>query len=177
MGDLGTRSISAWFVASDLTRSFTTVPLRPVVGVGLDYASGDSDPADDVAGTFHQLFPLGHAYAGYMDYLGRQNLVEARAVLTANPTSTIQTRGSLHHFMRASTDDAAYNVGGGVLKESWGDERAIGSEVDLTASYRANRHTRLEVGYGHFQPGHFLSRSASGSVDSDWVYASTSFTF
>lgn len=176
-GDLGSRNIAAWFVATDITRSFAAAPLRPTVGLGFDYASGDSDPADDKAGTFHQLFPLGYAYAGYMDLVGRQNLIEARAVATANPTAAIQTRAALHHFMRATTSDAAYNVGGGVLREDWSDDRAIGSELNLTAAYRLNRHTRLELGYGHFVPADFLTGSPAGAEDSDWGFVSTSFTF
>jgi hypothetical protein len=176
-GSLAEQDIRAWFVASDLTQALTSLPLRPTVGIGFDYASGDSDTADDVVGTFHQLFPLGHAYAGYMDLLGRQNLMEARAVLSSAPIPPVALRAAVHHFMRAETADAAYNVGGGVFRAAAGDERSIGTEIDLTAGYRLNPHLRLEVGVGHFRPGDFMTGTGGGAAKSNWAYASSAFTF
>jgi hypothetical protein len=176
-GSLGASDVAAWFVASDLTRSFPNTPLKPTATVGFDYASGDADRADGMVGTFHQLYPLGHAYAGYMDLLGRQNLIEARAVLTAAPIAPVSLRASVNRFLRADLGDAAYNVGGGVLRPALGTERAIGTEMDLTSTWQLNRHTRIELGYGHFWPGAFLTGSAAGAVGSDWGYASTAFTF
>ena len=176
-GSLGASDVAAWFMASDLTRSFPTAALKPTATIGFDYASGDETRADSVVGTFHQLYPLGHAYAGFMDVLGRQNLIEARGVLTAAPTALWSARASVHRFLRASLGDGAYNVGGGVLRPALGDERAIGTELDLTTAYQMNRYTRFEIGYGHFWPGAFLTGSAAGAVGSDWGYASTAFTF
>jgi hypothetical protein len=164
-------------MASDVTRSFPGVPLRPTAALGLDYASGDGDRADDVVGTFHQLYPLGYAYVGFMDVLGRQNLIEARTVLTAAPTAVWTARASVHRFLRASLGDAAYNNAGGVLRPTLGTERVLGTELNLTSAYQVNRHTRVELGYGHFWPGAFLTGSAAGAVGSDWGYASTAFTF
>jgi hypothetical protein len=178
-GSLGASDVGAWFAASDLTRSFPNAPLKPTATVGFDYASGDADRADDVVGTFHQLYPLGHAYAGYMDLLGRQNLIEARGVLTAAPIAALALRASVHRFLRAELGDGAYNVAGGVLRPALGTERAIGTELDLTSGWQLNRHTRIELGYGHFWPGAFLTGSSGtpGAVGSDWGYASTGFTF
>jgi hypothetical protein len=177
-GTLADETISAFFVASDITRSFAALWSRPTLGVGLDYASGDDAPEDGRAGTFHQLFPLAHAFAGYMDILGRQNLTEIRAVATAAPAAPLQLRLSGHHFLRASDADGAYAVGGGELRPAAGlAERSIGSEVDMLATFRASPHSRLEVGYGHFFPGAFMTESASGATGSDWVYAAVVFTF
>jgi hypothetical protein len=177
-GTLGDDDISAFFVASDLTRSFAETPLRPTVGVGLDYASGDGDAEDGTSGTFNQLFPLGHAFAGYMDVLGRQNLIEIRGVATATPIAPLQLRLSGHRFLRASVEDAAYNLGGGVLRAPSGSpERAIGTEIDALATYRASQHSRLELGYGHFFPGAFMGETPGGAADSDWGYAAVILTF
>jgi hypothetical protein len=176
-GALGENDISAWFMASDLTRSFPTLPLKPAATLGFDYSSGDADRADGVVGTFHQLYPLGYAFVGFMDVLGRQNLIEARGVVTASPTPTLTARASVHRFLRADAGDAAYNVGGGVLRPAVGGERAIGTELNLTSGYQLNRYARIELGYGHFWPGAFMTGSAAGAVGSDWGYASTAFTF
>lgn len=176
-GSLADSDVRAWFVASDLTYSAASLPLRPGFTLGLDYSSGDADPGDGVAGTFHQLYPLGHAYAGYMDLLGRQNLVEARAVVSSTPIPPVTLRAALHHFLRAEKGDAVYNVGGGVFRPAAGDERSIGSEINVTAGYRLDAHTRMEVGFGHFRPGSFMTGNGSGASSSNWLYASTAFTF
>jgi hypothetical protein len=177
-GSLGGRTISAWFLASDLSRTFATLPARPTATLGLDYASGDADPTDARVGTFHQLFPLGHAYAGHMDLLGRQNLIEARGVLSATLTPRLRARAAAHRFLRARSEDAAYNVAGGVLSAPSGVRaRGVGSEVDLSATARLRRHLRVEAGYAHFAPAAFLLRALPGSRPSDWVYAATTFTF
>ena len=177
-GTLADETISAFFVASDLTRSFADLWTRPTLGIGLDYSSGDGAPGDGRAGTFHQLFPLAHAFAGYMDILGRQNLAEIRAVATATPATPLQLRVSGHHFLRASDADGAYAAGGGELRAPSGAaERWIGSEVDVLAIYRASPHSRLEVGYGHFFPGEFMTETAGGATDSDWVYTAIVLTF
>lgn len=177
MGTLADLDIAAWFVASDLIQSFPAARIKPTLGFGFDWASGDGDPADGTVGTFHQLYPLGHAYVGYMDLLGRQNMVEARVVATAAPTPALSTRASLHRFRRASSADAVYGVAGAVFTRSPGTERAIGTELDLTAAYKVNRHTKIDVGYGHFAPGAFMTGSTAGAVASDWGFVASTFTF
>jgi hypothetical protein len=177
-GHVGADRLSAWFVATDLTRAFTQLPLRPSFSVGADVASGDNAPGDGVSGTFGQLYPLAHAYAGFMDVLGRQNLTELRAVMSLVLPPGVQLRVSAHDFARATRGDAIYGVSGGVLRPAApNSSRAIGRELDITAGYRIGRHLRLDVGYGHFNPATVLRLSSAGAVPSDWAFASTSFTF
>jgi Alginate export len=42
--------------------------LSPRVNLEFDYASGDQKPGGNV-GTFNQLFPNGHSYLGYIQYI------------------------------------------------------------------------------------------------------------
>ena len=46
--------------------------------------SGDDEPGGDVE-TFNQLFPLGHAYFGYIDLIGRQNALDLHFDLKVAP--------------------------------------------------------------------------------------------
>lgn len=176
-GAIAEHEISAWFVASDLIKSFPAAKAKPSLGIGFDVASGDGDPTDDVVGTFHQLYPLGHAYLGYMDLLGRQNMIEARVVTTVAPTRALSGRAALHRFLRASTADAVYGVTGAISSAGPGMARAVGTELDLTAAYKVDRHAKIDVGYGHFDPGAFLEGGAAGAASSDWAFVSTTLTF
>jgi len=176
-GDLADRDVRAWFVASDVSRSFAALLLQPAITVGFDWASGDQgDPAE--SGTFQPPFPLGHAYAGYADVLGRQNLVETRGVLVVNPDPRVQVRLAGHLFDRASRADGTYDAGGGLI-EAANDrrEKRIGAEVDLTSGVRIDRRTRVEVGYGRFTPGEFLTGRPAGARTINWGFASVSYTF
>ena len=57
------------------------------------------------------------------------------------------------------------------------DDGGSVAALDLTAGYRIDRYRRLEVGYGHFRPAGYLQGAPAGAVASNWVYASSSFTF
>jgi hypothetical protein len=177
-GELADRTIRAWFVATDLSRRFEGVPLTPTLTLGADYASGDGDPGDGRTGTFHQLFPLGHAYLGYTDVLGRQNLVELRGVIEGSLSPRARARVAVHHFERASLHDAVYTVGGSILEPATGHAgRSIGDEFNLSGTFQLHRHTRLEAGYGRFVPATVLLAREGGANPFDWAFVSASFTF
>jgi len=177
-GELGERRTSAWYLAGDLGRSFPDAPLAPTLTAGFDWASGDDDPTDDEAGTFHPLYALSHGFAGYTDVVERQNLLEMRAVVTLAPARGTRARIAGHHFLRASPGDAAYAGGGAILRPADGSrERAIGSELDVTIVHRVGRHVQVEVGYGRFVPGRFLTERPGGATSVDWGFTSMAFTF
>ena len=61
--------------------------LSPRVYLEFDYASGDSRPGGNV-GTFNQLFPSAHGFLGYMDYIGRQNIISTGGAVLRPGTET-----------------------------------------------------------------------------------------
>jgi hypothetical protein len=177
-GRLAGERVGAWFVASELARAFPAAPLKPVLAVGADYASGDARPGDGRAGTFHQLFPLAHAYAGFMDVLGRQNLGELRAVASGTLPHRVAVRVAGHHFARAERADALYGAAGAALRPAASSGgRSIGDEVDVTAGRRFGRHLKLDAGYGHFIPAAGLRRSSAGATPSDWGFLGATLTY
>jgi hypothetical protein len=177
-GSIADRSIRAGFVAADASRRFSAAPLRPTVTIGADASSGNGGGDPTRLGTFHQLYPLGHAYTGRTDVLGRQNLLEARIVLEGTAAPDLRIRASGHQFGRSSLADGAYAVNGALLEPAGGRaERAIGRELDLSATYQPTRHLRMEAGYGRFAPGPFLRERSAGAMDVDWVFLSAAYTF
>jgi hypothetical protein len=176
-------SISAYSIATEGGFTFAQVPLMPRVYLGFDYASGDDDPADSDKQTFNQLFPLGHAYFGYVDAIGRQNIIDlhpgAELALLANKSwaKKLWLRGDYHLFWRASDSDAVYNAAGGVLRADNGsDETTIGSEVDLLLNWQISRHMFAYFGYSHFFAGDFIQQTGP-SDDIDFFYTAFTYTF
>lgn len=176
-GDVGSADINAYMFASELGYKFEVKEFKPRAFVGFDYASGDDSPGDGEVETFNQLFPLGHAYFGYMDFVGRQNVIDLSAGMTFKAHEKVTVKLVGHMFWRASTDDALYNAGGGVVRAgSLGSDSEIGQEIDAVLTYKLDGHTTFQGGYSHFFPGEFIDQSGP-SEDMDWLYLQVSYKF
>ena len=191
-GEFEGLDIFAWSVAAEAGYTFAKVPTTPRLYLGFDYASGDDDPDDDDFNTFNQLFPLAHAYFGYIDVIGRQNIidlhpgVELTAIQNARYVKKLTFRADYHLFWRASDDDAVYNVasGGGSAPPSAGilrgdsgsDETFVGSELDFLLPWQVDRHLQIYGGYSHFFTGDFIDNTGP-SKDIDFLYMAVIFTF
>lgn len=174
-GRTGGEDVAAWSFASVFGYQVTAdKSLR--LWAGLDWASGDRDAGGSVQ-TFNQLYPLGHAYFGAIDVIGRQNIIDVSAGATWKPQPKLSVALGAHLFRADSTDDAIYNAGGGVVRAGGTFRSAeIGAEVDLTATWAVARHVSLEAGYSHFFSGEAI-RQSGPAMDTDFVYAGTTFTF
>ncbi len=159
-GDHASRDIRAFMFASQMGYRLSDLPGAPRLTFGFDYASGDEDPLDARVNTFNQLFPLAHAYFGFIDIVGRQNIIALTPGLSLKPLNPLTLRFDLHFFWRADLNDAFYHAGGGIVRP--GNpllSRRLGSEMDWTLQYRMNRHTVVTGGYSHFFPGPFIKES------------------
>lgn len=175
-GEVGAGDVSAFMVASQLGYTFTQVGGKPRLFVGFDYASGDKETGGDVE-TFNQLFPLGHAYFGWIDQVGRQNIIDFSVGFTIKPVAALTIDLQLHYFLRAEDTDALYNAGGGVARAPGvGLSDEIGTEIDLLIKYQIDRHMEVSFGYSHLFAGDFISESGPDE-DIDFVYVAFQFTF
>jgi hypothetical protein len=182
-GDFADGDVSAWMVATEGGYTFAEAALAPRVYVGFDVASGDDDPTDGDLETFNQLFPLGHAYFGYIDAIGRQNIIDLHPGIEftlakeKRHVKKLSLRTDYHLFWRYSEDDALYGVGGGIQRADTGtDARSVGSEVDVLLNWQIDRHLSAYFGYSHFFAGDFIDETGP-SEDIDFVYAALAFTF
>ena len=160
--------------------SYTTaLPGRLKLGAAFNLGSGDDDPADGVHGTFDQLYPLGHAYYGYMDLFALQNLRNTEVTAEAALPGRARLRVALQDFaLVAPGADAWYNVGGAVVHRSADATISshVGNELDITIRLPVGP-VGLEVGYGRFFGGAYL-RDASFALDTaDFFYLQTMVGF
>lgn len=176
-GEVGTMDVSgAWMVAAVAGYRLPDLPGAPRLWTGFDYATGDDAPGGSV-GTFDQLFPLGHAYLGIADVVGRQNVVDAclGASLTPCPDVTLQVAG--HALRKAQGADGVYGVGGGLaLAPGAAASREIGQELDVVTRWRFHRHWSLELGYSHVFAGD-VPTAAGAPEDIDFAYLSLETLF
>jgi len=181
------RDIQAGFASLDLKYSFPEAWGKPFLALGLDYASGDGEPTDGEVETLNQLYPLGHAYLGYIDTVARQNVKAIKLgsgiVLVPNKLSAA---AEFHWFWRAHEGDDLYNAGGASARSArfvtpggrnvTAQETEIGQELDFTLSYTPYRNLALTLGYSHFFAGDFLKETGT-SDDTDFFYLQSEITF
>lgn len=172
-GDFGDGDVAAFMVAAEVGYKVPDCPVKSRLFVGADYASGDDDPADGDLDTFNQLYPLGHAYFGGIDIVGRQNIVDFTAGISATPLAKLTSKLELHHFMKAQKQDALYDAAGNIVAAGGERDADVGQEVDLTLEYALDLHTKLSAGYGHF----FAGGAIATDEDIDTVFASAQYTF
>jgi hypothetical protein len=177
LGTFADGDIAAWMATAEIAWKPCDVCWKPRLALGLDYASGDDDGPGGDQGTFHQLFPTGHLWFGWIDVVGRQNIAAGRVTLQAQPWNKVTLRGDLHAFWRAEEADALYNAAGAVQRAPGGsDELFVGTELDVVLTWAAQRHLVFEAGYGHFFAGEFLEETGP-SEDIDFLYLSATLTF
>ena len=175
-GTVGRGDVAAGMFTAVVGYTLPVPGLDARVYAEFDYASGDGKPGGRV-GTFNQLQPSAHSFLGYMDFIGRQNIVSSLAGVTVSPIRNLTLSLQQYFFWRASERDALYNKQGVVLRPGTGTTaRYVGAEMDLLATYDFTRHLQGYAGYSHFFTGEFI-RKTGPSRDSDFLYGAIQYTF
>ena len=174
-GTVGRGGIAASMYTVVLGYTLPVVRLSPRVYVEFDYASGDDKPGGNV-GTFNQLYPDAHQFLGYIDYIGRQNVLSPNAGVNLSPWRDLTVFLRQYFFWRASDRDAVYNKTGGVLRAGTSTASYVGAETDVYAAYNVTRHLLGYAGYSHFFTGEFINKTGPHK-DSDFYYAALEYTF
>lgn len=176
-GRVGDGDVSAWMLGTKWTWTLPEEPpLDPRLFVGFDAGSGDHRAGGSVQ-TFDQLYPLGHAYLGFADLVARQNILSPFFGLQLQLLEKLGTQLAFHMFWREDEDDGVYAVSGALLRAPGGSSsREVAQELDLTFTYKWNRHLSLLAGYSHVFPGRFIERTGPDS-DIDFGYAQVAVGF
>jgi hypothetical protein len=169
MGEGRAGNIQAGNTSNGVGYNFKNAPWNPTFWAYYDYATG----SDRVGGpnTFNQLFPLGHYYLGWIDYVGRANIQDVNFHLYLYPTKWITFNAQYHIFDLANARDALYSTGGGVLRSDPTGRSGtnVGQETDFIINWHLTRNTDIVTAYSHFYAGEFVQRTGS-SANTDTFY-------
>ncbi len=171
--------ICAWTWAVDGGYTLERIHWKPRIGAGLDWASGDANPKDNRVGTFDQLFPLGHKYFGFIDLIGRQNIIDVYTNLSAWPVEKkIRIAIAYHGFWLDEDRDALYDVAGAPTRRDPKGHSGtqVGDELDITLTWKLDVHSSLLFGYSHFWSRDFIIDTGPGE-DADLFYVQYAFKF
>ena len=166
-GQIGSRgALDVFAYALHASADYTLdVPAKPKLLVGWDRASGDSDPADNEWGTFENLFPTNHDKYGYMDLAGWKNLTDVHGGVTVAPLETVEVAALVHRLARVETADTFYRASGAPLRPlaaaATTEARDVGTELDLTATWKASPNFGFLLGASKLWSGAFLDDTAA----------------
>jgi hypothetical protein len=182
------RDLQAYALTGSAGYTFDNVTSKPRIGVGYDYASGDSNPNDGTQGTFDLLFGTNHGFYGLADLIGLRNLSSPRISLSAKPAKNLTVTADYLLYWLANTNDSFYpETGSGRSGNGYGKNPKfgsyVGSEIDLVAKYAITPWSEFHLGYAHFFAGDYIKDSvdsvpANGGVtDADWFYTQITVNF
>jgi len=174
-GEIGDENVAAWFGSTVIGYKPGDSSLAPRVFLGLDAASGDRTPGGSVQ-TFNQLYPLGHAYFGLADVLGRQNLLAANLGCSVKATPRTTATLTAHIFQLLDKDDGIYAVNGALSRSGPFNSADVGQELDLYLTHTVTPYFSVYGGYSRFFSGKAVEEGAV-SDDIDFLYFGTALTF
>ncbi len=152
------------------------ISMSPRFSFEYSYASGDSNPYDHDHGRFDGAFGARDKMYGRMNLFRWQNIEDAQVNLELEPSEGSYVKAEFHKFWLAEDKDGwslnpkAYRDKTGLA----GDD--VGKEFDIVARYDYTKATQIQVGFGHFWPGEFTKRLASGE-QANWVFLQWEYKF
>jgi len=153
-----------------------TLPIdaKARLALGIDYATGDDDPADTEYKTYNNLYYTGHKFRGHMDYFigsGDYGLIDMYFRSSLVPMADWLIKLDAHYFTTAQEYLVLPTV----------SSSDVGIEFDFSVSTVAVAGVNLSSGVSVFSP-HVNYVETMGSVgDSDdftyWIYNQAVVTF
>ncbi len=177
-GEVKGKDLSAYATHVDAGYTFANSSWKPRVGLEYNIGSGDANPTDGEVQTFQNLFPTNHLFYGSMDLFSLQNIHNIGLNVSAQPTKKLKLTADYHGFWLAETNDQWYRANGvaTVRTPQPGASSAVGTELDLSFTYKFNPNFALHGGYSRFFGGDWLkSGGASSDANFFWLQAQVDF--
>jgi hypothetical protein len=158
-GTVGAQSIRASAAQVGAAYQFLNVVTKPRVFAQYDYATGNSNPAQNATHTtFDTIEPTAHDRLGITDLFGWQNIESVRAGATVEPHRRLSLTVQGLDDWAADALDSIYNTSGSAIVTNKTDHgRHLGAEVDGYSWYELNKHFNVGGGIGYFGGGQFLT--------------------
>lgn len=161
-GKIDTREVSAWQTAANLGYAFTP---KFKATLGYEFLSGkDQGTSPSMVKSFNPMFGTNHAFNGFMDYFyvgnhaGSVGLQDLTLKLDF-PIKKINLSVAPHLFYTANELTAT-------------DDKYLGTEVDVTAVYKASKDITLIAGYSQMFASDAMVALKGGLNDTtnNWAY-------
>jgi hypothetical protein len=181
--------------------TFEPVPMKPRLGIEIDYASGDNAANCQSTGgmngcnnghfnTFDNLFPTNHGKFGYMDLMSWRNQVTYQGVFDLKPSPVSKLQINFAILRLANKLDNWYRAGQVpyAFTSATNTTSSLGQELDVHYWHTFKEKFKFEIGVGRFFAGQYLTNSKPGTgnlsttsfnndSDQSWGYVMGSVLF
>lgn len=175
-GSLGRYTIDAWGGHWNAGYTFEHEHIAPRIYAEYNYASGNKSLTGDTWSTHDQLYPSAHDKMDFADQFGWRNIEDLRTGVMEKIVKKWTLTQGFDDIWLASKTDAIYGTNGAVAVAA--DPRAtsthVGTELDLVAQYKPDKHITYAFGYARIFPGTFLDEATKGH---DYNYPFTYITY
>lgn len=181
-GDWQSLDQESWAYGVETGYRLTSLWAAPWLRVGINSASGDTNPADGTHGTFFQMLPTAWLYAQFPFY-NMMNNQDVLAQLVLNPHPRLSFRLDFHWLRVNSSQDFAYSGGGATKNDLFGynglptngrNELAYLTHFLLSAS--ATQNLTFYFFYAHAWGQGIIASDFAGTAG-NYGYIETVFTY
>jgi len=168
----------AWSSHAEIGVSANTVG-KPRFVLQHDYASGDRDPADDVAQRFDPLFGARRFEFGPTGIFGafnRSNIQSPGVRILVEPMPSLKAFASYRMFWLASPRDAWVPAG---VRDTVGESGSfVGEFVEAMVSWTPfAKNLNIEAGAAYLRPGQFANQApTTATAPAPYVYTQVTVT-
>jgi hypothetical protein len=173
-GTLAHDSVRAWAGAWSVLHAPWQNERAPRLGVGYNYASGDSGLKDGRHGGFDELYSANYPKNGAVDRFCWQNIHQLTGIFDWKIRKPFTLRIEGHDFWLASIADALYTSSGGTgtvwMFNPNATSRHLGEEIDFRGVYKINRQLTLQFGLAHLFRGDYMTQCGkTGGVTTPYL--------
>lgn len=169
-GDWYGQDHRAYSLALEAGHRWPRAPWTPWLRGGINYSSGDDDPADRGHGTFFQMLPTARKYAFSATYT-QMNLRDVFGTIVVRPRGNLTARLDIRRLDLAQAHDRWYGGAGatrsrgsffGFAGRPSGGARSLGTVVEGGADITVSRHWSVNGYVGHIAGGDVVRTSFTG---------------
>ncbi|MEM9053314.1 MAG: alginate export family protein, partial [Bacteroidota bacterium] len=158
-GDIAGNDVFATNLEADWKYLLSKSGWKPMVGLKLDWSSGDKELDDGKIQTFNPMFvnPGLYSLAGVNTPI---NLTSLHPSLTFFPAKNFSIYIDYAFFYRTRDTDGFYSPPRSLTRDaSQGESRHLGDVIGLMASYELNRNISFDMILSYFLAGEFIEES------------------
>ena len=181
-GDWQSLRQRSWAYGVEAGYRLTDIWAKPWLRIGINSASGDTDPHDGTHGTFFQMLPTAQLYANFPFYnMMNDQDVLAQLILQPNPRLSCRLDG---HWLRVnSSRDFAYSGGGATSNTNFGfsgtpthGRNELAYVTHLTLGIQATQNVLVNLFYAHAWGQGIIHANFVGD-DANYGYAEMVLTY
>jgi hypothetical protein len=177
-GSLGPKSIDAWAGHWNAGHVWSRTRAKPRVFGEYNYASGNKNPDGSTWSTHDQIYPSSHDKMDFGDQFGWRNISDFRVGIQEKLGRRWTLNQVVDNVWLASRYDAMYSSSGAISVAAHPHVTSThaGTELELIAECKHNKHLTYGFGLAHLFSGAFLNQ-ATGGKDYNYPFAYSTFDF